>query len=99
MRQHSSVPVAIYEKEPTSIISYALSSREYFVALQALVEKNATKYSSIDECGRYSELLSRGVNLLGVVSSEDSVNEEKDLFSFKDLDDDKGKYRSIRLNY
>ncbi len=46
MRQHSSVPVAIYEKEPTSIISYALSSREYFVALQALVEKNATKYSS-----------------------------------------------------
>ena len=39
MYRSASLPVAIYEKEPTSFIAFALTSREYAEELQAMVER------------------------------------------------------------
>ena len=44
MQGHTTVPVAIYEKEPTSIIAYALSSREYAAELKVLTDKTLAKH-------------------------------------------------------
>ena len=42
MYRSASIPVAIYEKEPTSIIAFALTSREYAEELQILLERKLT---------------------------------------------------------
>ena len=42
MYRSASIPVAIYEKEPTSIIAFALTSREYAEEFQLLVERKLT---------------------------------------------------------
>ena len=39
------LPMSIYEKEPTSIIAFALSSREYLRKLKLLQERTAVKLS------------------------------------------------------
>jgi 1-phosphatidylinositol-3-phosphate 5-kinase len=39
MHRSLKIPIAIYEKEPTSLIAYALSSREYAQEFWALVER------------------------------------------------------------
>ena len=39
MHKSLKIPIAIYEKEPTSLIAYALSSREYAQEYWALVER------------------------------------------------------------
>ena len=39
MHRSLKIPIAIYEKEPTSLIAYALSSREYAQEYWALVER------------------------------------------------------------
>ena len=39
MYRSASIPVAIYEKEPTSIIAFALTSREYAEGLQTLLDR------------------------------------------------------------
>ena len=41
MHARTNLPIAIYEKEPTSIIAYALSSRDYEAKLQLLADKNS----------------------------------------------------------
>ena len=41
MHARTHLPIAIYEKEPTSIIAYVLSSREYEARLQLLMDKNS----------------------------------------------------------
>ena len=43
MSKHLTIPVAIYEKEPTSIIAFALSSREYAKELNTLMERVVMK--------------------------------------------------------
>jgi hypothetical protein len=42
MYRSASIPVAIYEKEPTSIIAFALTSREYAEELQTLLDRKMT---------------------------------------------------------
>ena len=42
MHKSLKIPIAIYEKEPTSLIAYALSSREYAQEYWALVEQRQT---------------------------------------------------------
>ena len=39
MHKSLKIPIAIYEKEPTSLIAYALSSREYAQEYWAMVER------------------------------------------------------------
>ena len=41
MYRLASIPVAVYEKEPTSIIAFALTSRQYSEELQALLERKS----------------------------------------------------------
>lgn len=41
MPSHTDFPIAIYEKEPTSVIAYALSTRHYTNELKLLREKKA----------------------------------------------------------
>ena len=43
MHSHTTLPIAIYEKEPTSIIAYALASREYTLKLVQLKDKSVSK--------------------------------------------------------
>lgn len=43
MQSVVTVPVSIYEKEPTSIIAFALSSRVYLYKLKLLQERGAGK--------------------------------------------------------
>ena len=39
MHKSLKIPIAIYEKEPTSLIAYALSSREYAQEYWAMIER------------------------------------------------------------
>lgn len=39
MHKSLKIPIAIYEKEPTSLIAYALSSREYAQEYWAMVDR------------------------------------------------------------
>ena len=43
MHAHTTIPLAIYEREPTSIIAYALASRDYEAKLQVLMDKSSGK--------------------------------------------------------
>lgn len=51
MYRSASLPVAIYEKEPTSIIAFALTSREYAEELHALVERKMATNTGTLEVG------------------------------------------------
>ena len=46
MHKSVKIPIAVYEKEPTSIIAYALSSREYAQELKSLMERSAKEGAS-----------------------------------------------------
>ena len=46
--RHVSIPVAIYEKESTSIIAYALSSHKYVQELKAMREKKQNASAPLD---------------------------------------------------
>ena len=45
MHKSLKIPIAIYEKEPTSLIAYALSSREYAQEYWAMIEKRRNSTS------------------------------------------------------
>ena len=48
MYRSASIPVAVYEKEPTSIIAFALTSREYAEELQALRERKSATNGGLE---------------------------------------------------
>ena len=71
MHTHTTLPIAIYEKEPTSIIAYALSSRDYQARLQLLMEKGVGRQGP----GATAASSSSGVGAgLGVADSKGSQN-------------------------
>ena len=43
------IPLAIYEKEPTSLIAYALSSREYAQELKKVIERRQAVVTVVAE--------------------------------------------------
>lgn len=43
MHSHTTLPIAIYEREHTSVIAYALASRDYEAKLQLLMDKSSGK--------------------------------------------------------
>ena len=61
MHKSLKIPIAIYEKEPTSLIAYALSSREYAQEYWSLVERRHTTgaHSALLTTGAESRHLSR----------------------------------------
>ena len=48
MYRLASIPVAVYENEPTSIIAFALTSRQYAEELQALEERKSAMLANND---------------------------------------------------
>lgn len=60
------IPIAVYEKEPSSVIAYTLSSREY--------ARELVKLQSMDKGGKKSFTTSNKAEELGSALTETTIN-------------------------
>ena len=60
------IPIAVYEKEPSSVIAYTLSSREY--------ARELAKLQSVDKGNKKSLVTSNKAEEMGLTLTEATVN-------------------------